>query len=266
MPAHVRDASGKSAVRHGPVSTVVGVVGELLITAGVVLGLFVVWQLWWTDIEANQEHAQIVASLDFVAPPAPTTVAVPGEGDPPVMDPPPVRTTFATLFIPRFGADYVQPISQGIEKREVLDTLGIGHYPDTQMPGELGNFAIAGHRTTYGKPLNKIADLKAGDAIVVRTADTWYVYEMKSNQIVMPQDYNVVYPIPGADSPDVIPDNRYITLTACHPMYSAKERFIVHGTLKYWAPVSSGVPQELIDAGIQVTALGADGSSTTGAR
>ncbi len=253
MPSHAR------ARRGGVISGTVGVVGELLITVGVLLGLFVVWQLWWTDVEAVAAHREIVSELTFA--PAPEKVATEHHEEPPVAEQPPFGATFATFYVPRWGTGYEEPITQGVNKKQILDPKGIGHYPDTQMPGELGNFAIAGHRTTFGKPFARVDELQAGDPLVVRTADTWYVYRVTSHQIVYPREYDVVSPVPNTPfgDPNVKRDNRYITLTACHPRFSARQRFVVHGTLAYWSPVSEGTPKELVDAGVKVTV----GSSST---
>ena len=111
------------------------------------------------------------------------------------------------------------------------------------MPGGVGNFAMAGHRTTYAKPFNRVQELQVGDPIVVRTESTWYVYRVTSTEIVRPQDVGVVAPVPGR--PGAKATERSITLTTCHPMYSARQRFIVHGVLDYWAPVADGVPAEI---------------------
>lgn len=268
MTAPVRDG----VPRHGRVprrSTAgsvavagLGVVGELLITAGVLLLAFLVWQLWWTDVQGNRAQAEIVRSLDWAQ--APTAVpsagstpgpastagtsgpviAAPHRGEePPVEAEPAVLTTFATLQVPRWDGEPVRPVSEGVDKATVLDALGIGHYPGTAMPGAVGNFAMAGHRTTYAKPFNRVAELQVGDPIVVRTASTWYVYRVTSTQIVMPQDVAVIAPVAG--KPGARPTERTITLTTCHPMFSARQRFIVHGVLDYWAPVSDGVPAEI---------------------
>ncbi|WP_240643992.1 class E sortase [Antribacter gilvus] len=253
-PPRARRQSGDSG---GVVASAVGVVGELLVTAGVILGLFVVWQLWWTDVEGDRAQAEIIAGLDWTPPPAePAGPAVATQHRapeaPPVAAPPTEGEVFGQLYVPRWGADYVKPIAEGVEKESVLDTIGIGHYPDTAMPGDLGNFSTAAHRTTYGKPFHLIADLQAGDPVVVRTEDTWYVYRVTESKIVTPWQTEVVAPVPGLKAGDPLPEltQRFITLTSCHPMYSAKERYIVHGELDYWAPVSEGTPQELLDAGI----------------
>lgn len=237
-------------------------VGELLIIAGVVVGLYVVWQLFYTDVVADREQAEILDNLDWAyhpttepvtapsatADPGPVVIADADKQSPdtaPVMEEPAFATTFATLYVPRWGTDYVKPISEGTTRKEILDVLGIGHYEGAAMPGALGNFAISGHRTTYGKPFNRVAELVEGDALVVQTADAWYVYRVTEHLIVDPHQVEVIAPKPG--DPGAAPDDHYITLTSCHPMYSAAQRYIIHGVLEYWAPVGDAVPAEILE-------------------
>lgn len=230
----------------------IGVIGEILITVGVLLFAFLVWQLWWTDVVGNRAQAEIVAELPFEPLPTATdgatagpVIATPRHDEPPVMPEPAHATTFATLQVPRWTGEPERPISQGTDRATVLDVLGIGHYEGTAMPGGIGNFAIAGHRTTYAKPFNRVAELQVGDPLVVRTTDNiWYVYRVTSTQIVAPSDVQVIAPVPN--EPGATPTERMITLTTCHPMFSARQRFIVHGVLDYWAPASDGVPAELV--------------------
>lgn len=248
-----QDGPRRGGRRRAAGATLLGILGELLITAGVLLGLFVVWQLFWTDVVADRAHDTIVQELGWArtgdpaapepAPTAPADASPERRDTPPVLEEQPHATTFATLSVPRWGGDYVQPISEGVTRRDVLDVLGIGRYPGTAMPGEIGNFAIAAHRTTYGKPFNRVEELQVGDPLVVQTQDTWYVYRVTSSQIVMPQDVQVIAPVPG--QPGVEPSEAMITLTTCHPLYSARERFIVHGELDYWMPTDAGTPAEL---------------------
>lgn len=235
---------------HGVFFAVVGVVGEVMITAGVLLAGFVVWQLWWTDVEGDRAQAEIVAGLDWVEPvpadppgPAAPASAVPASGEPPVPAEPGHAQTFATLIVPRWAGEPERPISQGVDRATVLDPLGLGHYAGTAMPGAVGNFAVAGHRTTYGKPLNRIEELVPGDPLVVRTPDAWYVYRVTSTRIVTPRDVEVVAPNPA--DPEAPAVDRTITLTTCHPMFSARERYVVHGVLDYWAPATGPAPAEL---------------------
>ncbi len=255
-PAPTDPGSGRSRRRRGRdlFFAGVGVVGELMITAGVLLGGFVVWQLWWTDVEGDRAQARIVESLDWVQPlpaadagtPAEPTVAVPGTGEPPVPAEPGHASTFATLLVPRWVGEPERPISQGVDRATVLDPLGLGHYPGTAMPGAVGNFAVAGHRTTYGKPLNRIEELVTGDPLVVRTPEAWYVYRVTSTRIVTPADVEVIAPNPA--TPEAPPTARGITLTTCHPMFSARERYVVHGVLDYWALAAGPPPAELTTA------------------
>ena len=222
------------------------VAGELLVTTAVLTVMYVAWLMWWTDVQADQAQADVVASLPWAGGterPAGVRPVKHTAADAPDLPEPAESTTFAVLYVPRWGFDYERPISQGVGKTRVLDPLGIGHYPGTAMPGEIGNFAIAGHRVTYGKPFNGVADLIVGDPIIVQTDGSWYVYEVTSTEVVDPSDTTVLEPVPG--EPGVAPTQATITLTTCHPMFSAAERFIVHGTLMYWWPAASGTPDEL---------------------
>jgi len=237
---------------------IVALIGELMIIAGAVIALYVVWQLFYTDVEANNIQKETVEELDWAYTP-PITAGEPQTEGPetipdqfklapdiaPVMAEPTFGTTFATFYVPRWGAEYVKPISEGVDRHRILDRLGIGHYPHTGMPGALGNFAISAHRTTYGKPFNRIAEVKVGDYLVVQTEEAWYVYRATAHDIVRPTQVEVIAPVPNKPGAD--PDNHYITLTSCHPMYSAAERYVVWGVLEYWSPVGHGIPEELLE-------------------
>ncbi|HWS58734.1 MAG TPA: class E sortase [Actinotalea sp.] len=236
-------ATPRAPVARRPLSTALGVLGEVLITLGVLLGLFLVWQLWWTDEVGARAQAAVVAELDWEPPTvAPSTAALPRRDDAPVIAEPAFGTTFATLQVPRWDP-VERPISQGTDKSQILDALGIGHYERTAMPGGIGNFAVAGHRTTYGKPLNRVEELVLGDPLVVRTQDTWYVYRVSATQVVDPRQIEVIAPVPG--DPAAVATEATMTLTTCHPMFSARERFVVHAVLDYWMPVVDGSPVEL---------------------
>jgi len=226
---------------------IVGVVGEILITLGVLLGLFVVWQLWWTDVQADRAQEQILGQLDWAGPPSPDQPVVElRTGTPPALEEPATDGgTIALLNVPRWDGHDPVTVQQGVDRPTILDTGSGGHYPGTAMPGAVGNFAVAGHRTTYGKPFNRIAELEPGDAIVVRTPELWFVYRVTEHQIVLPQQVDVVAAVPG--DPAALPERALITLTACHPMFSARERYIVHGELEGWLPVADGVPAALTE-------------------
>ncbi|MCL1900506.1 MAG: class E sortase [Promicromonosporaceae bacterium] len=245
---------------------IAGVTGEILITAGVLVGLFVVWQWFWTDFIALREQAVMLQELPW-EPPAPV-VALPvleRRTDPPIDPRPADEEIFGQMWIPRFGADWTSPLAGGTDRVRVLDRLGVGLFEDAAMPGEVGNFATAGHRTTFGRPYHLIAELQEGDPIIIRTESTWFVYrvfthmvdpgtgmEITSPVIVLPNQVDVVAPIPGLQDGELLPEltQRYMTLVSCHPIGSARERIIVHAVFDFWMPVEDGIPQLLIDAGV----------------
>lgn len=230
--------------------TFLGVVGELSITAGVLIFLFLFWQLWFNDlvVRAEQNTAAEELSQSFIDAAQQDPAATPST-DP--VDPaaPPSGTTagdaqeFGVLTIPRFGDDYNAKIAGGITRTRTLNPIGIGHYLTTQAPGEVGNFAVAGHRTTYGKPLNEIANLRVGDAIVVQTAEGWYTYRFRTLEYVTPTASDVLNPVPQAD--EVEATDRLITLTSCSPMYSAAERIIAYGVFESFTPITDPAPASL---------------------
>jgi sortase A len=228
------------------------VIGELLITAGVILLLFVAWQLWWTNVESDAKQSQVIKEfaqdLSTAAPsPAATAPAVPpagGEdfGKPVVGTAPSHAGTIGIMYIPRFGATYTRPIVQGTSQ-DVLDTLGLGHYSNTAMPGAVGNFAVAGHRQTHGAVLDNIHTLVPGDKIYVQTRDGFYVYVFRNNQIVLPSRTDVLEPVPT--QPGVAPTESYLTMTSCNPRFGAEERIIAYALLESWRPASAGPPSEI---------------------
>ena len=208
----------------------VGWAGEVAITIGVLLLLFVAWQLWWTDVVSNREAGRVVAALEQeFAREGRTPAPVPASGIPPAIG---EDGAFAIVRVPRFGADYARPLLEGTD-RPVL-ALGIGHYAGTAGPGQVGNFAIAGHRTTYGRPFHDVDRLEDGDRVVVETAGEVFVYEVTSRQLVRPSDVGVIAPVP--DDPGATPTRALLTMTSCHPRYSATERFVVHGRLVETVP------------------------------
>ena len=207
--------------------------GELLVTLGVVLLLYAGWQLWWTDVVAVADSRGAVALLErgFVGPEASRPEpAVPGEA-------------FAVVRVPRFGPDFARPVYAGTT-REVL-MRGVGHYLGTAAPGEVGNFALAGHRTTWGKPFSQIDRLREGDAVVVETATGFSVYRVTASRIVSPDEVSVLLPVPG--SPGAEPTTAMLTMTSCHPEFSSRERFVVHARLDREYTRADGLPEEVLE-------------------
>ena len=102
---------------------------------------------------------------------------------------------------------------------------------------------VSGHRTTHGAPFFNTDKLTAGDAIIVETKDTWYVYRVTGEDVVDPSDIGVVLPVPGR--PGERPTQKLLTFTTCDPKYSASHRRIVHGVLAQTEPKSQGEPAAL---------------------
>ena len=223
--------------------SVVGVLGELLITAGVLVLLFLGWQQWLGDIiVGNQLYGQSVQqSQQWIKAGGPTKNTDPAA--PPVMSASlATGKNFGILYVPRFGSDYARPIAQGTSLA-VLNKGDLGHYTTTQMPGAVGNFMIASHRKAYGGDLEHINNLRVGDHIFVATADGWYQYSFRNLQFVKPTDVAVLDPVP--DQPGLQPGDRMITLQSCNPFFSTAERIMAYGSFDTFYPIAGGPPAEI---------------------
>jgi sortase A len=220
--------------------TVVRGTGQTLITAGVVILLFVVYELWWTGLTTRHEQHQLLNTLHRQ-----WTHGV-------TIADPPLGSGIAILRIPRFGRHYAFVVVQGTSTADLIK--GPGHYPGTAMPGRLGNFSVAGHRTTYLHPFYNLNQLKTGDPIVLETRTTWFTYRVqdiphtsaKGQEIVSPSDVAVAYPVPDQPNPHKPPTQRVLTFTSCNPRYSASQRIVVHGLLVGTQPKSAGLPPALL--------------------
>lgn len=133
---------------------------------------------------------------------------------------------FAKLTAPRLGADYVRQIAQGTSVEKVLNTVGIGHYISTAMPGEKGNFALAAHRAGNGGPFRDIDKFQPGDLVYVETAEATYTYQYLQTAIVAPDAVNVIAANPEGLTATTS-SNKFLTLTTCTPIYVNTERLIV---------------------------------------
>lgn len=216
------------------------VLGEVLITLGVVLMLYVVWQIFVNDplvSSIQQKQAQ-----QFVADREPNSKKFieikPGLKQ---------GAVFAKLHVPRFGKDYQRLIGQGTLQKVTLNVVGVGHYISSQWPGEAGNFAVAAHRTSHGAPFANIDLLKAGDRVWVETNDSWFTYEYRQTKIVSPSEIGVISNVPkGLDG--AVTGGKYLTMTSCHPKWSNEQRIIVWLELVKSEPKGSGMPAELLEA------------------
>jgi sortase A len=203
------------------VRTVLRGVGQLLITAGVVVLLFCVYELKVTSQYTAGQQKKLDKQLvqQWVAPP-------PGPQGPAV----PVSTlgqAFARLYLPTLGAKEVHVVVEGVSHEDLKK--GPGHFPGTDLPGELGNVVISGHRTTYGAPFNRLDELHVGDPIVLETRTEFFTYTVQRLFVVKPSAIGVTYHVP--DHAGATPTQRLLTLTTCNPKYSARTRLIVRAVL-----------------------------------
>ena len=233
--------------------TVVGVLGEVLMTGGVIVLLFLGWQLWFNNLVSSNEQKSVAQELseEWAVTPTPTATGEPTQapdpGVPAITAAPAADQAFANLIIPRLGADFKRPIAEGVGTSVLNSTkLGMGHYSNTQLPGELGNFALASHRSAYGGAFHNIHELVVGDAIYVETADGWYKYIYRSMEYVRSSGVGVILPVP--QDPTAAPTESIITLTTCNPRWASYQRLIVYGHLVGKQSKKAGLPPALAGA------------------
>ncbi len=220
--------------RHEPAPTpgrtAVRAFGEILITLGLVVLLFVAYQLFYSNVEAGRAQTRVTAALEerWASPESPLKEIPLGDG-------------FALIRIPRLGSDWVKPIVEGVGPKDLA--TGIGHYPRTALPGKVGNFSLAGHRATHGEPFRNLDRMRKGDAIVIETKDTWHVYRVDRSEVVLPTQVAVLEPVPNR--PGVKPTERLVTLTTCNPRWASYQRLIVYGHLAGTQDKSAGIPDVL---------------------
>ncbi|GAA0953253.1 hypothetical protein GCM10009560_75890 [Nonomuraea longicatena] len=203
--------------------------GELSITAGVIMMLFCAYLLWGTSAYTARQQLLLQQQLAEEAAEAAKKAQDVAERDKkPEIPKIELGGALALLRIPSLGRDYRYAVVEGVDTEHLK--RGPGHYPGTAMPGQLGNFVVSGHRTTYSAPFNRIDELQRGDDIVVEAAEARYTYRVTSQDIVQPDETEVVAPVPG--KPDITPTRSFITLLTCHPEYSAAQRLIVYGVLR----------------------------------
>ena len=224
--------------------------GQTLITCGLIVLLFVVYEVWVTNIFADAKQHSVRTKLIESWQDAPTTgssdqatvPALPLPGG--AQSTTPIGSGLAVLYIPRFGKDYSRAIVQGTNDASL--EKGPGHYVGTQLPGEVGNFAVAGHRVGKGEPFLNLDQFKPGDPLVVETKDSWFIYKVKGDtatgdlstagvdgvpgrQIVNPSDGQVILPVPN--HPGQKATEALMTLTTCHPKFTATQRMIIFSAL-----------------------------------
>jgi len=241
-------------------------VGQTLITLGVVVLLFIVYEVWVTNWFTDRENHRLRSQLETEWANGQDPLPLPGSGPHAIK----LGTGIANLYIPRLGTDFAWTIVQGGDPpdQDVL-SKGPAHYGETQLPGQKGNFAVAGHRVGKGEPFLNIDKLRSGDAVIVETRTYWYVYKvlgaptgqnpekvhsnvpiagggsvsLPGRVIIDPSQGEVLDPVPtapgqGSDNSADKPAVPLMTMTTCHPKFTASHRMIVFARLA-GAPVKN---------------------------
>ena len=227
-----------------------GVVGETLITLGVVVMLFLGWQLWINGVIITNESAAVAEenAAKWTSSTTPTSTsseaAVVDFGPAPVMSKPANGEVFANIYIPRFGNDYVKVAAEGVEPESTLNRGYFGRYSDSQLLGEPGNVALAVHRSGYGSPFLSAPTLRTGDLIVLQTKTGYYEYRVRNTEYVMPSQVEVVNAVPGGAN-TAVDGQSLMTITTCNPELGNAERLITYAVMVGWQPKDAGPPKEI---------------------
>lgn len=216
----------------GRVRAVVRGFGEVLITFGLVVLLLVAYELWGrvAIINSHQHDMDRQLSQAWADPTVGPTPAPSGSALPPLSG-----SAVGRLYIPKLKLQWV--VVEGVALSDIR--YGPGHYPGTAMPGKVGNFAMAGHRSPG--IFWDLDQVKPDDYLIVETRTDWYVYQVFQDQIVTPTSVEVVAPTPN--KPGVAPTQADITLTTCNPKWDNYQRLVVHGKLILTTPHQLRPPQ-----------------------
>ena len=222
-------------------------IGQTLITLGLVVLLFVVYEVWVTNIFAHMRQERVHTALEKAWQDGVSGVGLPNGNISGI----PIGEGIANIYIPRLGKDYHFTIVQGTDDASL--EKGPGHYVNTVMPGQVGNFGVAGHRVGKGEPFLNLDHLRPGDDVIIETRTTWFVYVVIGDPAKGEAGLSQVYAdhngVPGREivdpsagqvlaawpnrfgSPPPPTGNHYMTMTTCHPKFTANQRMIVHAQL-----------------------------------
>jgi sortase A len=205
-------------------------ISDALVTFAIFAIMYAVYQTAWSNQVSQKNVAQAKAEVELKWIEAPTAA-------------PEIHQGFALAYIPRLANKVWElPITKGVDPEDLIS--GLGYYPENALPGEKGNFALAGHRSTYGEPLANVDQLKQDDEVIIQTAGNWYVYKLVLDEIVEPDEIWVLDPNPGGivNKTGV---EEMITLTTCHPRWGSTYRWIWWGVLTEVHPIDQ-VPESIL--------------------
>lgn len=224
------------------------VIGELLIIGGLGVFGYIVWQPWHSAVVVTGKQLELTTA-DSKQWDEQAATAPPFDGVVPVPERPAIGEGFGTLHVPSFGTTFANRVGEGTGWWETLnyEHLGIGHYPSSVMPGEVGNFAMAAHRSGgFPTPFREIMNLRVGDPLFFETGDGWYTYRFRSLEYVLPDAGQVLNAFPWHEGEPG--DDKIMTLTTCHPKaWGSDERAIAYAVYEDFQPRSEGPPAELIE-------------------
>ncbi|MFK3982658.1 class E sortase [Micromonospora sp. NPDC050397] len=217
--------------------------GELMITFGLVILLFAGYEIWGKSVIVNAHQDTLSQELEqaWEDEGIPTTDPTVGPSQAPTVVAPPKAPAggkpMASIYIPKLDKSWV--VVEGVTQKDIR--YAPGHYPKTALPGQVGNFSIAGHRNKA--TFWRLDELHEGDVIVAESKTNWYVYKVTQNIIVKPSQVEVVAPVPG--KPKAKATKAMLTLTTCNPKFDNYERLIIHAELARTQAKSDGQPEEL---------------------
>jgi sortase A len=213
-------------------------IGRVFVTVGILILLFVAYQLWGTGLYTDREQSRLRDEFSSElksqqsTPTTPTTSGGSGGTTTTTTRPNPVGVpqgdAIAQLRIPKIGVDTI--VVNGVSREDLRK--GPGHYPDTPLPGQVGTSAIAGHRTTYGAPFGELDQVAVGDTIIVRTLQGTFSYRVTKQLVVDPTDLSVLDPVRKDPTNPSSPSVAALTLTTCNPKFSAAQRLVIEARLK----------------------------------
>jgi sortase A len=218
-----------SRVAPSVLATVVRGLAEVLLTIGALLAALAFYLLVWTNVQTAAAQKDLLQEFrSQQQSPQSGPVARPDTGD-----------GLNVLHIPRLGKDWTRVVVEGVDLKSLNSAPG--HFPETALPGQVGNYAVAGHRATHGEPFADLDRLVAGDKVYVEAADGWFTYQVTWSRVIAPSQTEILAPVAG--NPGQAPTARTMTLVTCNPRWGSTERLVVGAQLVEQRSLAAGPPE-----------------------
>lgn len=207
-------------------------VAELLLTAGVLLAALAFYLLVWTNVQTAAAQDDLLEEFrsqqQADQPSGGDATRKAGDG-------------LNVMHAPRLGKDWEWVVVEGVDMSDL--NKAPGHFPETALPGQVGNYAVAGHRATHGEPFADLDRLVEGDKIYLESADGWFTYQVTWSRIIAPTHTEILAPVAG--KPGQKAQARTMTLVTCHPRWGSTERLVVGAQLVEQRSLAAGPPDDL---------------------